>query len=118
MDLGVKVFVYICHPIKGDKKENLKNILKIVRIINLTMPEVVPLTNYFADCLALCDEIEEERQKGLYNDRKLLESGIVDELWVFGDKITEGMLSEIKTAQECGIPVKYVDKEAFVGFGV
>ena len=54
----------------------------------------------------------------MYNDRKLLESGIVDELWVFGDKITEGMLSEIKTAQKYGIPVKYVDKEAFVGFGV
>lgn len=112
------MFVYICHPIKGNKDANLKDILKIVRVINLTMPDVVPLTNYFADCLALCDEIEEERRKGLYNDRKLLESGIVDEVWVFGDKVTEGMLNEIKTAKKRGIPVKYINKEVFVDFGV
>lgn len=112
------MFVYICHPIKGNKEANLGDILKIVRVINLIMPDVVPLVNYFADCLALRDEVEEERNKGLYNDRKLLESGIVDELWVFGDKITEGMVNEIETAKKCGIPVKYIDKEVFVDFGV
>lgn len=110
------MFVYICHPIRGDKKENLKNILKIVRVINLTMPEVVPLTNYYADCLVLCDEVKEERDKGLYNDKKLLESGIVDEFWVFGDKISEGMQKEIETAEKQGIPIKYVNEEVFIGF--
>jgi len=108
------VFVYICHPIKGknhqDKVNNLSKILEIVREINLTRPDVVPLTNYFADCLALDDDVEAERQKGLYNDRKLLESGIVDELWVFGDEITEGMEQEIETAKRMGIPVKYVNE--------
>ncbi|AEA33603.1 DUF4406 domain-containing protein [Hippea maritima] len=116
------MFVYICHPIRGnsadDKIKNLKNILKIVRTINLTMPEVVPLVNYFADCLALCDGIEEERRKGLENDRKLLESGIVDELWVFGDEISEGMREEIEIAQKMGIPIKHIEKEVFFDFGV
>lgn len=108
------MFVYICHPIRGDKLSNLKKILKIVRTINLNMPNIVPLTNYFADCLALCDEVEEERNKGLYNDIKLLQSGIVDEVWVFGDEITEGMQIEIDTAKERGIPIKYVREEVFL----
>ena len=108
------MFVYICHPIRGDKLSNLKKILKIVRTINLNMPNIVPLTNYFADCLALCDEVEEERNKGLYNDIKLLQSGIVDEVWVLGDEITEGMQIEIDTAKERGIPIKYVREEVFL----
>ncbi len=105
------MFVYICHPIRDDKLGNLKKILKIVRTINLNMPNIVPLTNYFADCLALCDEVKEERDRGLYNDKKLIQSGIVDEIWVFGEQITEGMRIEIDIAKEMGIPVKYIREE-------
>ncbi len=89
------MFVYICHPIRGNKRKNIEKIISIVRKINLTMPNIVPLTNYIADCMALDDDVEEERLKGLYNDRKLLESGVVDELWVFGDRISEGMQLEL-----------------------
>ena len=102
------MFVYICHPIKGDKRRNIEKIIKIVRKINLTMPNVIPLTNYIADCLSLDDNVEAERQRGLYNDRKLIENGIVDELWVFGDTISEGMQMEIELARKMGIPIKYM----------
>ncbi len=105
------MFVYICHPIRGNKRKNIEKIISIVRKINLTMPSVIPLTNYIADCMALDDDAEEERLKGLYNDRKLLESGIVDELWVFGDRISEGMQLEIETAKKMGIPVRYLGEE-------
>lgn len=105
------MFIYICHPIKDNKEKNIEEITNIVRKINLTMPSVVPLTNYIADCMALDDNIEEERLRGLYNDRKLLESGIVDELWVFGDKISDGMQMEIETAKKMGIPIRYLGEK-------
>ncbi len=99
--------VYICHPIKGDKINNIVNIVKIVRAINLFLPDVVPITNYIADCLAMNDDVESEREKGLLNDEFILKSGIVDELWVFGDNISSGMQLEINIAQKIGIVIRY-----------
>lgn len=106
--------VYVCHPIRGDKINNIVNVIKIVRAINLFLPNVVPLTNYVSDSLALNDDVKEEREKGLLNDESLLRSGIVDELWVFGDEITTGMQLEINTAQKMGIIVRYFTEIEFI----
>ena len=106
--------VYICHPIRGDKTVNIEKIVKIVRSINLFLPDIVPLTNYIADCLALDDDVKEERDKGLLNDEAILQSGIVDELWVFGDEISDGMRIEIDVAQRMGIPVRYFANQDFI----
>ena len=106
--------VYVSHPIKGDKAGNIEKIIKIVRSINLFLPDIVPLTNYIADCLALDDDVKEERNKGLLNDAAILKSGIVDELWVFGDEITEGMHIEMETAKAVGIPIKYFKEDVFI----
>ncbi len=106
--------VYISHPIKGDKAGNIEKIIKIVRSINLFLPDIVPLTNYIADCLALNDDVKEERDKGLSNDEAILQSGIVDELWVFGNEISDGMRIEIDVAQKIGIPVRYFANQDFI----
>ncbi len=106
--------VYICHPIRGNKTANIEKIVRIVRSINLFLPDIVPLTNYITDCLALDDDVKEERDKGLSNDEAILQSGIVDELWVFGDEITEGMHIEMETAKAVGIPIKFFKEDAFI----
>lgn len=106
--------VYIAHPIRGNKSGNIEKIIKIVRSINLFLPDIVPLTNYIADCLALNDDVKEERDKGLSNDEAILQSGIVDELWVFGDEISEGMRIEMETAKAVGIPIKYFKEDVFI----
>lgn len=106
--------VYISHPIRGNKASNIEKIVEIVRSINLFLPDIVPLTNYIADCLALDDDVKEERDKGLLNDEAILQSGIVDELWVFGDEITEGMHIEMETAKAVGIPIKYFKEDVFI----
>lgn len=97
--------VYIAHPISGNIKENLEKIRLIVREINLTIPDVVPFAPYWLDCFALDDTVREERERGIKNDTALIEAGFINEIWLFGDKISNGMSAEIILAVKLGIPV-------------
>lgn len=97
---------YIAHPISGDIKGNLKRIEAIGRQINLEEPEVVPFAHYFFDCYALDDDIPEERERGIKNDIALMRKGFIDEVRLYGDRISTGMSHEVDLAIELGIEVK------------
>src|ERR1017187_8730873 len=97
--------VYIAHPISGDIKGNLEKIRLIVREINLTEPDIVPFAPYWLDCFALDDNIPAERERGIKNDHELFERRFIDKLWLFGDKISNGMEAEIVKAWKFGIPI-------------
>jgi len=103
--------VYICHPIAGDIMGNVEKIMKIIRDINLDIKlrEVVPFAPYLGDVLALDDNKPEERNRGIMNDVAVLTSGIVNEVWVYGDRISTGMKEEINLAFNMGLPVKAMD---------
>lgn len=88
--------VYIAHPISGDIKGNLEKIRLIVRKINLERDDVVPFAPYWLDCHALNDDVPEERARGIKNDIELFR--VVDEVWLFGDRISSGMSAEINLA--------------------
>lgn len=96
---------YIVHPIGGDVLNNLERIRAIVRDINLTSSDVVPFAPYWLDCHALNDDVPAERARGFKNNKAILSSGIVDEMWVYGERISAGMWAEIEQAQEMNIPV-------------
>jgi len=97
--------IYIAHPISGNVKENLASIAKIARQINLTNPDVTPIAPYFLDCYALNDAVPEERERGIQNDITILKSGIVKELWLYGNRISAGMFHEIELAHDLKIRV-------------
>lgn len=97
--------VYIAHPIGGDVKNNLEKIKNIVRDINLTKKNVVPFAPYWLDCHALNDNVLKERKRGIKNNIVLLRRSFVDELWLFGDKISQGMIKEIEICRELNIKV-------------
>lgn len=102
---------YIAHPIGGDVQGNLGKIRNIVREINLKEPNVVPFVPYFVDCVALRDDIPEERARGIKNGLALLRGEIVDELRLYGPKITPGMNQEIMIAHEMKIPIRIMSEE-------
>jgi len=105
--------VYIAHPISGDIQGNLKKILDIIREINLTKPDIVPFAHYWVDCHALDDTILSERERGIKNDTALFNAGFIDELWLYGDKISKGMRAEIELAKSLNIPVLYKSDGTF-----
>jgi hypothetical protein len=97
--------VYIAHPLSGDIKGNLKKVSGIIREINLRWNNVVPFAHYFVDCYALNDNILTERERGIKNDVALLEAGFINEMWLYGDKVSNGMKHEIELAKRLNIPV-------------
>jgi hypothetical protein len=116
-----KKIVYIAHPISGDIHENLRDLIRIMRIINMnevtlagarlgTIEEydfsnVIPQAPYYHDIIALDDNNPLERKRGIDNDIAMINTGVYDELWLTGDRISFGMSEEIKLFVKLGKPV-------------
>jgi hypothetical protein len=96
---------YIAHPISGDIETNLADLRRIIRKINMEHPDVVAFAPYYADVVSLDDNIPAERARGIANNVAILRSGIVQELWLTGPRISTGMQHEKELAEELGIPV-------------
>ena len=83
--------VYLCAPLGGDVTANLEKIRQYCRYALLcgTAP-VVP--HFYAECLD--DSNPKEREIGKTAGLSLL--WFCDEMWIFGNEITEGMANEIR----------------------
>lgn len=96
--------VYIAHPIGGDVENNVKKVLDIVAKLNISRNEIVPFAPYIVDVLSLDDSDPNDRKRGFLNNRHLFEN-CVEEVWLFGEKISAGMQTEIEWANELNIPI-------------
>lgn len=70
------------------------------------MQEVLPIVPHLMYLGSLNDKEPVERDIGMGLGVQLLR--MCDELWVFGQVISEGMLSEIVIARQMNIPIRYV----------
>jgi len=102
MIMGKKI-VYIAHPIGGDVDNNVKKVLAIIRELNLSGLPIVPFAPYIVDVLALDDSDPEQRKRGFENNKQLFQ--LIDEVWLYGDRISIGMNEEIGWAIQLGINV-------------
>lgn len=96
---------YIAHPIGGDVESNMEKITEIIRKVNLEESDTVPFAPYYADIYALDDEVIIERNRGIRNDVELLNRGFIDEIRLYGDRISNGMMEEVKLGEELGIKI-------------
>jgi len=107
---------YIAHPIGGNVKLNLLRIRRIVRLINLEEPETVPFAPYYADLVSLDDSDPAERARGIKNDVALFKKYFIDEVRLYGDRISNGMDDEIRLAISIGITVVPMTDETKADF--
>jgi hypothetical protein len=96
--------VYICSPLRGDIERNIAKANGYCRFA-ATMQGVVPLASHTIFTQFLDDEISEERALGLRMGLELLKHCC--ELYVFGSRVSDGMLGEIEAAERLGIPIQY-----------
>lgn len=98
--------VYICAPLGGDVKGNLEKVKRYTRYALLcgTAP-VVP--HFFALCLN--DNDQEEREIGMAAGLGML--WFCDEMWIFGDEITEGMRNELTFCKNLNIRTKSISEK-------
>lgn len=98
--------VYICAPLGGDVESNLERVKRYTRYALMcgTAP-VVP--HFYALCLN--DNDQKEREIGLAAGLGML--WFCDELWVFGQNITEGMKQELQFCKHLNIQTRYVSEK-------
>ena len=105
--------VFICSPFRprgdtaGQKAEDLRHNRQLAQLgcgyaVKLGYLPMAPHL-FFPEFLS--EDKQEEREAGIQFGLEWL-SGC-DELWVIGNRITEGMKREIAVAEELGIPVKH-----------
>ena len=98
--------VYICAPLGGDVEKNLERVKQYTRYALMcgTAP-VVP--HFYALCLD--DNDQKEREIGLAAGLGML--WFCDELWVFGQEITDGMKQELQFCKHLNIKTRYVSEK-------
>lgn len=96
--------IYIASPYAGDVKRNIEFAKEACQYVITTG------NAFFCPHLLypqiLDDNDPEERKIGLNMGKQLLVK--CDELWAFGDRISQGMFEEIEYARQNGIPVKRI----------
>lgn len=97
---------YIAHPISGNVHYNIRQVVRKVGEINKQEPEVVPFAPYIVDCMALDDNNPDDRRRGFKNNYHYFESGMINELRLYGNFISRGMAEEIEWAAKFGIEIK------------
>ena len=98
-----KKTVFVAHPISGDVSGNAKCVLAICEHIHTK--DIIPVAPYLVSLQYLNDEVVEDRELGMEANHECFRRRYVDELWLFGDKISRGMEKEILLAREMSIPV-------------
>lgn len=101
--------VYIAHPINGNQKQNVESVLRICREVHSA--EIVPFAPYLVTLNYLNDDVFHEREMGIRANLELFSRKTMDEVWLCGPTISNGMKREIQLALEKDIPIRCHNSE-------
>ena len=97
--------VYICSPFSGDTELNTDRAIRYA-LFAFTQGKC-PVAPHIYFTRFMDDNDPEQRALGLSFALEWLAR--CEEVWVFGEKLTAGMLHELDTADRKEIPVRYFD---------
>ena len=97
--------VYICSPFSGDISGNIERAKKYSRYI--VDSKAIPIAPHLLFPQFMDDDAE--RELALFMDMVLL--GKCEELWVFGETVTEGMSAEIAKAKRKNMKIRYFTED-------
>jgi len=94
--------VFIAHPMSGDVEGNTQKVVDICRKIHTA--KLIPVFPSFTWRKYLGYTAKDNELATGVNEA-YFRSGFIDELWLYGDRLTEGMKKEVRLAIECGIRI-------------
>ncbi len=97
--------VYICSPFSGDVSGNIERAKKYSRYA--VDSKAIPIAPHLLFPQFMSDDAE--RELALFMDMVLL--GKCEELWVFGELVTEGMNAEIAKAKRKNMKIRYFTED-------
>ena len=92
--------IFVCSPLRGDYDNNMKRAEEYCKLVIDTGN--TPYAPHLFFTRFLDDNIESERVAGINGGINFL--SVCDELWYFGDIITDGMKQEIDFCNNNNIP--------------
>ena len=95
--------VYVCSPLSGDVERNAENARRYCRFA--VDSGCIPLAPHLYFPQFMDDGSGAERNLALFMDIVLLSK--CSELWVFGERISQGMSIEIENAKRKGQPIRW-----------
>ncbi|HRH33190.1 MAG TPA: hypothetical protein PK720_03585 [bacterium] len=95
--------VYIAHPISGAVEDNIEKVKEICK--KYLDFRIFPYAPYLASLLYLDNESFRDLSLGMAINKLFFQRRFIDELWLFGDRISSGMEQEIEWAFEYNIPI-------------
>lgn len=98
--------VYVCAPLGGNIEENLKKV-KTYTAYALRCGTAPVVPHFYAECLV--DNDPKDREIGLAAGMSLL--WLCDEVWVFGDTVTDGMRAELNFCKNLNIRIRYITEK-------
>lgn len=105
--------VYIASPFAGDTEANIRRAREYCRFA--VGKGCIPLAPHLHYPQFMDDGDPVSRELGLRFALILL--GKCDELWVFGDTVSQGMAREISKAEKRGMPIRYFNqKDGVTGY--
>ena len=104
---GYRPLVYICSPYAGDMDRNTRSARSYCRFA--TEQNRIPFAPHLLFPQFLNDVDEEQRALGVFMGCVLMTK--CDEVWVFGDTFSEGMVMEIERAEKRGMTVRYFSSD-------
>lgn len=99
--------VYVCSPYRGNIEENISNARKYSRFA--FDKKNIPITPHLLYPQFLNDNDLFERNIAIHKINYVL-LGLCQEVWVFGDAITDGMNREILIAKKRKKKIRYFNK--------
>lgn len=97
--------VYVCSRLAGDIENNIEKAKGYAKFVAKECG-AIPIVPHIYFTQFLNDDLPEERAFGTMAGLALLSE--CDELWYFGDSVSQGMVREIIAAKEQNIPVRYI----------
>ncbi len=101
--------VYVAHQIAGNVTGNIRAVVEICKKIHT--PDILPVAPYLESVYYLDDDKPEERELGQLLDKEFFKRKVIDELWLCGPRISNGMRDEIRLSLEHGIPIRCYNPE-------
>ena len=96
-----KPLVYVASPFAGDEAGNTENAIRYCRFA--VDSGAIPLAPHIFLPRFMSETTE--RDKAMFMNMVFL--GKCEQLWVFGDRITDGMAAEIAKAEKRRMPIRY-----------
>lgn len=107
---GYRPLIFICSPFAGDIEANTERAKNYSQFA--VEQYAIPLAPHLLYPQFMNEHDPDSRKLGLFFGRVLL--GKCQELWVFGNTVSEGMSYEILKAQKHNMPIRYFTEDCEV----